>query len=99
MAEEYREYRRKGAPTNNKPVKKFYFPKKLGYQTVISIALLISVCILNSSNKENTLNICIKSAVLYQPDTSGLSDIFANILDLYTEEGNNNEKNTITKNL
>ncbi len=99
MAEDYREYRHKRASTNSKAIKKFYFPKKLGYQTVISITLLISVCVLNFSIKENIINTYIKSAVLYQPDTSRLSDIFANILNLYTKEGNNNEKNTITKNL
>jgi len=99
MSEEYREYRRRRASAAVKTAKKHTFPKKLGYQTAISLALLIAVCTLNFFNNAGAVNTYIKSAVLYQPDTSALSDIFANILDLYTEEGNNNEKNTITKSL
>lgn len=99
MSEEYREYKRRRTTNNHKPTKKFHFPKKLGFQAAISLVLLISIYILNFSIKENSINTYIKSAVLYQPDTSELADIFENILNLYTKEGNNNEKNTITKNL
>ncbi len=99
MSEEYREYRRKRTSSADKREKRIAFPKKLGWQTAISLALLIAVCTFKFSFKENIINTYIKSAVLYHPDTSGLTNLLGGILNLYTEEGNNNEENKIPENL
>lgn len=99
MPEEYREYRRRRTSSAHKHIKKCTFFKKLGYQTVISIVLLITVCTVKFSFTDSIVNTYIKNAVLYQPDTSGLADMFDNIMNLYTNEDNNNEENTTTENL
>lgn len=99
MSEEYREYRGRRTSSTDKTKKQFAFPKKLGVQTVISLALLITVCTVKFSFKESIINTYIKSAVLYQPDTSRLTDMLGGILNLYTEEGMNNEENNVTENL
>ena len=99
MSEEYREYRRRRASATGKTAKKHAFPKKLGYQTAISLALLIAVCVLNFSGKESVVNTCIKSAVLYQPDISGFADVLGNILNFDTEEGIDNEATEIPQKL
>lgn len=99
MPEDYREYRRRRTTLSKATKKQFRFIKKLGYQTVISLILLITVCTLKFSFKENIINSYIQSAVLYRPDTSGFTDMLGNIINLYTEEGINNEETEVPENL
>ncbi len=99
MPEEYREYRRKRTTSADKVKKRYGFSKKLAYQTAISLLLLITVCTFKYTFKESILNTYIKSAVLYKPDTTGITNMLGNILNLYTEEGNNNEKTEAPENL
>ncbi len=99
MDEEYREYRSRRDRTAKKTAKKNVFPKKLGYQTLISLALLIAVCTLKFSDNEGIVNTYIKSAVLYQPDTSALADMLGNILNFDTEEVKDNEETSTPQNL
>lgn len=99
MAEEYREYRRRRAAAGDKTPQRIAFPKKLGYQTVISLALLIAVCVLKFSAGESVVNTYIKDAVLYQPDTSEITNMLGNLINYNTKEGTNNEENNIPENL
>ncbi len=99
MSEEYREYRRRRTHTADKTKIPFTFPKKLGVQTAISLVLLITVCTFKFSLQDSIINTYIKSAVLYQPDTSGLTNLIGNILNLYTEEGTNHEETKAPENL
>ena len=99
MEEEYREYRRRRTANADKTPKRIAFPKKLGYQTVISLALLIAVCALKFSAEESVVNTYIKDAVLYQPDTSEVTDILGNLINYNTKEGTDNEENNIPENL
>jgi hypothetical protein len=99
MPEVYQEYRPRRTQTANKSKKFFTFPKKLGIQTAVSLVLLISVCTFKFSFQDSIVTTYIKKAVLYQPDTSELTNFLGNILNLYTEEGINNEKNNTSNNL